>query len=76
MLLKSVPLHKYEVRFLLSCVTNRGPWGDAIRMTLKKGPKADLDELIGQLRTQAADLPEMMRGILGNEVYEKLIGTI
>jgi hypothetical protein len=74
MLLKTVRLHRYQVRFYLSQVTNRGPWGDAIRMTRKKGPRADLDNLVKELRSEAALCPAGMRKILGDEVYEKLIG--
>lgn len=71
MLLKTVPLHKYEVRFLLSCVNKLSLVGYAIHSALKRN--ADLDQVILDLRSQAKDNPQAMREILGPTVYEKLI---
>jgi hypothetical protein len=73
MLLKTVRLHRYEVRFLLSLVKKPSIWQEGIKLQLKKGTKADLDGLIEQLRGQAKDNPAGMREILGSEVYDKLI---
>jgi hypothetical protein len=77
MLLKTVPLHKYEVRFYLSCVNRLSSWGLAIHELLKKNPSADeFDELIRELRSQAKDNDRSMREILGLTVYEKLIEKV
>jgi hypothetical protein len=73
MLLKTVRLHRYQVRFLLSLVKKPSIWQEGIQLHLKKGAKADFDGLIEQLRGQAKDNPEGMREILGSEVYDKLI---
>ena len=75
MLLKTVRLHKYEVRFLLSCVNRLSIWGLAIHMFLKKNPSAEeYDELILELRSQAKDNERIMLEMLGRAVYNKLIG--
>lgn len=75
MLLKSVPFHKYEVRFLLSCVNRLSIWGQVIHEFLKGNPSADeFDELIQELRSQAKDNDRSMREVLGAAVYGKLIG--
>lgn len=73
MLLKTVRLHKYQVRFYLSLVKSKGPWKDAIEMTLKNGSDEDLEELIRQLRSEGSLAPKEMEEILGSEAYQKLI---
>jgi hypothetical protein len=71
MKLKTVPLHKYQARFHLSNVPKSTIGGMCIHTALKKN--MDLDELIGQLRSQSKDAPERMRTLLGDETFEKLI---
>ena len=73
MLLRTVSMHKGEMRNLLRKVQKPSFWRDGIRLQLRKGSKADFDSLVEQLRDQAKDCPSGMREILGDEVYDKII---
>jgi hypothetical protein len=71
MLLKSVRLHKYQVRHLLSDAKKNTFLGLCIHHQLDAG--ADLDNLVEQVREAAGDNPASVRRVIGDQAYDELI---
>jgi hypothetical protein len=59
---------------LLQQADPRTPWGRGISDVLKEGSPAAFRQLVEQLRSQAADGPRVMKGLIGEEALGVLMG--
>lgn len=67
-------LNDHEQQFLacLEAVNGDNIWALAIQNLMKAPTGVKIRQLIGDLKSQAADAPEIMFSILGNPCYQQL----
>jgi hypothetical protein len=63
-----------RLKALLSKTDPRTPWGRGIHEGLREGNAQAFRQLVEQLRSQARDCEEVMKGIIGAEALGVLMG--